>query len=241
VPEPNLFTDKKLHGENNQRAILNPVVDTTDAVYTVRRMENSSPKSRMIQAALDLLSQSGLSGLDVKQVAAATGASTASVQRLFPGGKVELAVAALEQAQQGIGQWFRAVFQQRKSIAEKVESLFADAAKNVEASGFTKGCPAAAVTLDIDSDSGQLGAVCRAIFVSWQDIIAMGLQEIPQARRSETAELILATLEGALILSRASATKEPLLSAGRSLGGLLAQKLSPSPSRPPAKRRRRKK
>ena len=73
---------------------------------------------------------------------------------------------------------------------------FADAAKNVEASGFTKGCPAAAVTLDLDRDSEGLRAVCRAVFTGWQDIIAAGLDEVPKAKRREIAELILATLEG---------------------------------------------
>lgn len=194
----------------------------------------------MIGAALDLLSQSGLSALDVKQVAAASAASKASVQRAFPGGKLELATAALQEAEQGIAQWFQAVFDQRTPVAEKVELLFADAARNVEASGFTKGCPAVSVTLDIDRDSEGLRAVCRTLFVTWQDALATGLDEVPEGERGEVAELILATLEGALILSRAAATKEPLLRAGRSLGALLGRKFRAAPSRGGAKRRRRK-
>jgi len=38
------------------------------------------------------------------------------------------------------------------------------------------------------------------------------------------AELILATLEGALILARPEATKDPLLRAGKALGSVLARK-----------------
>lgn len=187
-------------------------------------MSDASSKTRMIGAALDLLRQSGLSALETRHVAAASGASRAAVQRFFPGGKLELAAAALREAEQGIAQWFGAVFEQRKPIAEKVQMLFAEAAKNVEASGFTKGCPAASVTLEIDRDSEGLRAICRAAFATWQNAIAAGLDEVPEAERRETAELILATLEGALILARAAATKEPLLGAGRSLGELFAQK-----------------
>ena len=194
----------------------------------------------MIRAAMDLLSESGLAAVDVKQVAAASAASQASVQRSFPGGKLELAAAALREAEQGIAQWLHAVFHQRKPIAEKVELLFADAARNVEASGFTKGCAAASVTLDIDRDSEGLHAVCRAVFMTWQDAIATGLGEIPKAERSAAAELILATLEGALILSRAAATKEPLLRAGRSLGALLSGKIRAASPTSGAKRLRRK-
>src|SRR5258708_2448902 len=124
-------------------------------------MERSSSKSKMIRAAVDLLSQSGLSAVDSKQVAAASSTSSASVQRVFPGGKLELATVALEKIGQDIAQWFHAVFHQRKPIAEKVALLFSDAARNMEASGFTKGCPPVSVTLDMDRDSESLRAVCR--------------------------------------------------------------------------------
>lgn len=186
--------------------------------------DRPSPKTRMIRTAMDLLGQSGLSALEIKEVARASAVSTASARRLFPGGKLELATVVLAEAEQGIGQWFRGVFHQRRPLADKVQQLFADAAKNVEASGFTKGCPAAAVTLDLDRDSEELRTVCRAVFTSWQDTIATGLGAVPQTRRREIAELILATLEGALILSRAAATQEPLLRAGRILGELLSGK-----------------
>jgi TetR/AcrR family transcriptional repressor of lmrAB and yxaGH operons len=202
-------------------------------------MEPPESKTRIIGATLDILQKSGLSGVGVDQVAAASAASKTSVSQFFPGGKLELAAVALEEAEREIGQWFRHVFHQRKSIARKVELLFSDAAKNVEASEFMKGCPVAAVTLDLDRDSERLRDVSRTIFTIWQDIIASGLDEVPKAKRREVAELILATLEGALILARTEVTKEPLLRAGKSLGGVLARKFQVAPSRPRAKRRRR--
>jgi len=201
-------------------------------------MEPPASKTRVIRATLDLLSKSGLAGAGIKQVAAASAVPEGSVSQLFPGGKLELATVALEEAERGIGQWFREVFHQRKSIAGKVELLFTDAARNVEASEFMKGCPVAAVTLDLDRDSESLRAVCRAIFLNWQDIIAAGLGEVPKAKRSEVAELILAALEGALILSRAEGTKNPLLRGGRVLGDALARRFQAVPPRRKAKSHR---
>jgi TetR/AcrR family transcriptional repressor of lmrAB and yxaGH operons len=96
------------------------------------------------------------------------------------------------------------------------------------------------VTLDLDRDSERLRAVCRAIFMTWQDIIAAGLDEVPKAKRREVAELILATLEGALILSRAEATKDPLLRGGRILGDILARRFQAAPPRRKGKSRRRR-
>jgi hypothetical protein len=102
--------------------------------------------------------------------------------------------------------------------------LFASAAANVEAGAFNKSCPVGAVTLDIDADSERMRAVCHGIFATWEEVIATGLDEIPEAQRRGAAELILATLEGALILARAQASKDPLLRAGRNLGDVLARR-----------------
>jgi len=185
-------------------------------------------KTRIILATLDLLRQAGLSGAGINQIVEASAAPKGSIYHFFPGGKLELATVALEEAERKVGQWFREIFDQHEPIAGKMERLFADAAGNVEASGYTKSCPVAAVALDIDRDSEKLRAVCHKIFMTWQDIIAAGLDEVPEAERREAAELILAALEGALILSRSEATKDPLLRAGKTLGNILARRLQPA-------------
>lgn len=193
----------------------------------------------MIRAAADLLTESGLSAVDSRQVAAASATSNASVQHVFPGGKLELATVGLQKIEQDIAQWLRAVFHQREPITEKVALLFSDAARNMEASGFTKACPPVSLTLDMEHDSEKLRTVCRTVFMTWQDVIATGLDDIPEAERAGAAELILATLEGAMALSRAAAAKEPLLRAGKTLGGLFGEKFRAAPKRR-AKPRRRK-
>src|SRR6267142_5210446 len=192
-------------------------------------MEPSESKTRIIRAAVDLLSQSGLSGVAINQVIAASDAPRGSLYHFFPGGKLELATVALEEDERVVGQWLRAIFDQREPVAKKVESLFAGAAANVEASRFNKSCPVGAVTLDIDADSERMRAVCHRIFMTWEEVIAAGLDEIPEAERRGAAELILATLEGALILARSQASKDPLLRAGKNLGEVLAGRFQAAP------------
>ena len=199
-------------------------------------MEHPESKIRIIRTTLDLLSQSGLSGVGINQVVAASAAPKGSIYHFFPGGKTELASVALKEAEQGEGQWFRGIFHRQLSIVEKVDLLFTDAARLLEESGFMKGCPVAAVALDLDRDSEGLRAVCHAIFTTWQSIIAAGLNEVPEAERAQVAEFILATLEGALILSRTDATKDPLLRAGKMLPEILGGKfrtVPPDVSAPP--------
>jgi AcrR family transcriptional regulator len=185
-------------------------------------METTESKTRIIRAALDLMSQSGLSGVGINQVVKESAAPRGSIYHFFPGGKLELATVALTEAEHSVGEWLLGIFDQREPLADKVESLFAGAAENVAASGFNKSCPVGAVALDIDADSERMRAVCHRIFTTWRDVIAVGLDEVPEPERPAVAELILATLEGSLILSRSQASKDPLLRAGKNLGDVLA-------------------
>ncbi|HEY3067957.1 MAG TPA: TetR family transcriptional regulator C-terminal domain-containing protein [Methylomirabilota bacterium] len=169
---------------------------------------------------------------------AASAAPKGSLYHYFPGGKQELTTAALKEAERGVSEGLRGVFHKPVPLADKVSALFAGAARNLETNQFTRGCPVAAVTLDIDRDSEDLRAVCRAIFDSWQAIIADGLDEIPKAERRGVARLIFATFEGTLILARAEASKEPLLNAGRTLADILGRRFA-APRRSPRARRGR--
>jgi TetR/AcrR family transcriptional repressor of lmrAB and yxaGH operons len=176
-------------------------------------------KAQMIAATLDLLRAAGLAGAGINNIVAASGSLKGSVYHFFPGGKHELVAAALRQAEGVVGEGFRTIFSGDAAPSQKVQNLFKITAERFEATGFTTGCPAAAVTLDIDDASEDLRAITDAVFTTWQQIITSGLHNIPAAER--IARLILATLEGALILSRAQASADPLAETG----GLLAMTL----------------
>ena len=187
-------------------------------------------------AALDLLRAVGLSGAGINRVIDRSGAPKGSLYHYFPGGKNELMAAALRRAELSVGDGLRRVFGRSARLDEKVRALFTAAGIAMEANKFDRGCPVAAVTLDLDDASEDLREVCRAIFDVWLEIIAEGLEEVPVGDRREVAGLILATLEGSMILARARATKDVLLSAGARLADALA--VTFSPRRRPVKRRK---
>jgi TetR/AcrR family transcriptional regulator, lmrAB and yxaGH operons repressor len=175
----------------------------------------------MILATLDLLRTAGLTGAALNDIVAASGAPKGSLYHFFPGGKDQLVTAALGEAERVVGDGFRAVFSRTGPLSQKVNELFGAAASRLAASGFTRGCPVGAVTLDLEGGSERLQAVCRDIFRAWCGIIESGLDGVPLTKRGRVAQLILATLEGGLILSRARADKAPLLETG----ALLAETL----------------
>ncbi len=184
--------------------------------------DGSATKAKMILATLDLLRASGLSGAGINSIVEAGGAPKGSVYHFFPAGKHALVAAALHEAEQAVGGGFRTIFSQPVPVSQKVRMLFHATAGRLEASGFLKGCPVAAVTLDLDESSAGLRPVCEAVFRTWREIIAAGLDDVPGHIRQDIAMLILAALEGALVLARAQASSVPL----EETGALLATALS---------------
>jgi TetR/AcrR family transcriptional repressor of lmrAB and yxaGH operons len=180
-------------------------------------------KARMILATLDLLRGSGLTGTGVNSIVAMSGAPKGSVYHFFPTGKHGLVAAALDEAEKVIGDGFRRIFSQKVPVSEKICGLFESTAALIEAGNFMKGCPVAAVTLDIDDTSEDLRVLCGAVFDVWRNIIASGLDDVPASERDGVAQLILASLEGALVLSRAQASPNPLTETGALLATTLAR------------------
>jgi TetR/AcrR family transcriptional repressor of lmrAB and yxaGH operons len=192
----------------------------------------------MIAATLDLLRASGLAGAGINNIVAASGAPKGSVYHFFPGGKHELVAAALHRAEVVIGDAFGKIFGGDAALPQKVLALFQISAQSVAAAGFMKGCPIAAVTLDIDDASEDLRATADGVFATLRDVIAAGLTEIPADEQNKVAQLILATLEGALILARAHASIAPLVESGELLATTLDRAFPKSSSRQTSKKRR---
>lgn len=188
---------------------------------TKRAVGEISPRAKLVGATLDLLRRGGLSGAGINQVIDASQAPKGSVYHYFPGGKQQLVIEALRAAERGVGESFAAVFGDTAPVAAKVRTLFTKTAAGLEANEYAKGCPVAAVTLDLDRHSRALGDVCGDVFDGWADVIAQGLRDVPPDERRAVAQLILATLEGGLVLARAHAATTPLVDGGEALAAAL--------------------
>lgn len=164
----------------------------------------------MVVAALDLLRESGLSGAGINNVIAASGAPKGSLYHYFPRGKAELVTTALRHVEPDLVEGFRTAFGGDATVGSKIRRLFRAKAAGMKAEGFTQGCPVAAVTVDLDGGAGEIAQVCSGIFDACRDAVAEGLREVPAPERRGVADLILASLEGAMILVRAHASPRPL-------------------------------
>ena len=90
------------------------------------------------------------------------------------------------------------------TLAEAIDAIFAPWRQVLVESNFTMGCPLAATVIDASGDDRLREAAC-ALLDQWRDRYApLGQIRRPGVDRSGNAPVLLAALEGALILSRAT-------------------------------------
>ncbi|ERI53646.1 hypothetical protein N878_14690, partial [Pseudomonas sp. EGD-AK9] len=72
---------------------------------------NKTTRDKLIDAMIDALQRKGLHGVGLSELLADAGAPKGSLYHHFPGGKSELAVAAIERVGQRAEQAFAALFE----------------------------------------------------------------------------------------------------------------------------------
>ena len=104
------------------------------------------------------------------------------------------------------------------AIGRLIEAL----AAGLEQSGFADGCPIATVALETAGDSEPMRAAARAAFDSWLEVLSERLigTGLDPAGADQRALLVLAAIEGALILARARRDVSPLVAVSSQLRSL---------------------
>ncbi len=174
----------------------------------------SRPSSReaFIETTATLLRRQGYAATGLSEIVARSGAPRGSLYYHFPGGKEELAVAALTRAGEQLQAGIAATLDARSDLDAALALLLDGLAAGLVASDYADGCPLATVALEAAGASEPLRAAAADAFDGWLGAITRRIEaagvEPPAARRRAT--LVLAAIEGALILARARRDPEPL-------------------------------
>ena len=173
----------------------------------------------MIETAAGLLHKQGYASTGLNQILDESQAPKGSLYFHFPGGKEELVAAALERSAGGLTELLERVLAAAPSAAAAVDAIVAYFAGQLESSSYTKGCPIATVVLEQAATSDPLQHACATAYARWNALIAARLVKdgIAADRADAIANFALATIEGALLLSRAHRSTEPLRRAGAEL------------------------
>jgi TetR/AcrR family transcriptional repressor of lmrAB and yxaGH operons len=171
----------------------------------------------MVTTAGTLFRRQGYDGTGVQEILQRSGAPRGSFYFHFPGGKQELAVAAVTDAGMGIGKGIELMLAAHEDVGEAVGAVVDLIAADLERSGFRGGCPIAAVTHDAAASSDEIRAACRAAFEHWQALLEGRLRRagFTHTRAREEALVLLAAIEGGITLGRARRDTEALAAVAR--------------------------
>jgi len=185
-------------------------------------------RQRLLDGAGRLLAEKGYAGMELRDVAERGKAPRGSIYHHFPGGKAQLAAEAAELDGVRIRQKIE------RSIAERglkpTLASFGEVFRQ-RASDHPEliGCPVAAAALARPEDPA-LAAAATAAFQSWERVIAAALEGegIEPALAATFAAVVVSTIEGALVRTRAAGDHAPLDAAidglGQALDALLASR-----------------
>jgi TetR/AcrR family transcriptional repressor of lmrAB and yxaGH operons len=170
-------------------------------------------KDNLEHTAMRLFRTQGYASSGLQQILAESGAPKGSLYHYFPGGKEALAEAAVELAGSLVAEMLTELAARHRSPKAFVSAYCRTLAGWMEESEFRSGCPIATTMLETAPWAPEVTAAGARALDRWIEIIAEvfardGLGVRAAATR---AQLLVAAVEGALIVARVRQSTRPIL------------------------------
>ncbi|MBF6226563.1 TetR/AcrR family transcriptional regulator [Nocardia abscessus] len=180
----------------------------------------SESRRRIEVAASGLLARHGYHGFGLKALSEAAELPYGSIYHHFPGGKEEIAVAAITGTGTLTGRMIR---QAPTDVFATMATLFEFMVGKLADSQWTDGCPIGTPALDGGSDVEAVRSACVSAFDTMEQAFAGLLAELGLGGQeaAELATTVVAAYEGATILARIRQTDAPLRTVARSMERLI--------------------
>lgn len=192
-----------------------------------------SHRERMVRSAALLIRERGAKATAIADVLKHSGAPRGSAYHYFPDGRTQLLCEAVDYA----GDYIAARIAKGASGADVLDTLMVAYKDQLAASDYRAGCPIVAVAVEAGDPENPdrttpLIERAAAAFARWTDLIADRLvaDGIARPRADELAMLTTASIEGAIIVARASRDTAPLDTVHRQLRALLHDEIRKEPT-----------
>lgn len=175
------------------------------------RSRPSDTRQRVVTAAAEMLARHGLNATSIRETAKLANAPFGSTYHHFPDGKQQVVAEAVAlagaQVQTELEQHLQA------GIATGLHGFLARWRELLVRSQFRVGCPvmAAAAEEPIDDIATSALDAAAQVFAGWEAALAKALRAHGHGRQAaaELATLIIASVEGAIVLCRAQRSIAP--------------------------------
>lgn len=177
-------------------------------------------RTRLIQAAVTLFQTQGYFATSVSDILVEAQAPKGSLYHHFPDGKAELAIAAVDAVRADVLSWLHHARARNVKTADMVRLLADGMARWLNQAEAAQGSLFSVLAMECATREPQVHDAVRLAYAAWRAALADAIDAEPADARA-TADLIIATLEGGLILARADKTPAPLLAAAQRLAHML--------------------
>lgn len=180
-------------------------------------------RDRLVAAMLDALRRRGYHGVGLNELLASAGAPKGVLYHHFPGGKGELAVAAVRVA---IDAMLGSLDRQLGKHADPADALVAwmeGAQKQLLASEFERGCPLATIALESAREDATLRSALADGFAAIRARLAVALEQhgVAATAARQVAMLIVSAYEGALLQARVAGRLDAMRDTSAALVALI--------------------
>ena len=176
----------------------------------------------MLRTAAGLFRAQGYHATGLNQVLAEGGLPKGSLYFHFPGGKEQLAVESLQRSGEELCAGIAGMLAATADPAEAVDRVLALLGEHLVATDFREGCPVASVALDAAARSEPIRIACTDVYDSWERLVAQHLCTVGLPDADGLATVLVAAVEGAVLLARTRRDVTPLQTVGTHMRALLA-------------------
>jgi len=172
----------------------------------------TSTREQFILTTCDLLETQGYHATGLNQIINESGGPKGSLYYHFPDGKEGLTAESLQHVSQIVLGRIQSALATVDDPADAVRDFVLNVAHNVEKSGYRAGGPITTVALETASSSERLRELCDAIYTQWRDAFRdrLTMGGIDETAAAQIAQVIIASLEGGILLCRTGRTQQPL-------------------------------
>lgn len=184
---------------------------------------NLGTRERVVRAASRLMQRQGYDGTGIKQISKEAGATLGSVYHFFPGGKQELAVAAIRHGDQEFAESLSQALESEDDPAQAILAYTRDLARGLRASDWVDGCPITSTALGTAGRLPDIQQAAAEAFAHWRELVFTRLHRagIAEQDARDLAHTVISTLEGAELAAQVARDEEPLRMAGVHLTRLI--------------------
>lgn len=177
-------------------------------------------RDTLVRTAMRLFRRQGYASTGLQQILSESAVPKGSLYHYFPGGKEALGEAAVILAGELVTELLQELAARHDGDAPAFVAAYCRTMAGwMEESGFQSGCPIATTLLETVPQSPALTAAGAQVLDTWCEVIGGVFRSagVPAADCRERAELLIAAVEGALLVARVRRSPDPIVNVAQAL------------------------